>query len=101
MEVIQNATEKHLLPLLCLDSTAANSFEHALHLVSMAQLYVRCGELQTSFYAYNENELHLHSTIRMQMSYVFSAEQNHYISAELLMQRYGSKNPRFSLQYYL
>lgn len=77
-------------------SPSCSGFSAALHL-SMAQLYIRRGEHQTSFLAYNENEQHLHRAVRMQMSYVFCVEQNHYISADLLMQLYGLKSLRSTL----
>lgn len=50
-----------------------------------------------SFSAYIENQLHFHSILRMQMSYAFCAEQNHYSSAQLLKHWYCSNSLRSPL----
>lgn len=65
--------------------------------VSRAQLCITCAQLQTSFSAHIENQLHFHSTLKMQMNYAFCAERNHYSSADLLKHWYGSKSLRSSL----
>lgn len=87
--------DKHFLSVF-FRSPAAHAFEQALLSFQGPAVHHMCTASNFICSLYWKRAPFPH-TLRMQMSYAFCAEQNHYSSADLLKHRYGSKSLRSSL----